>query len=105
MDHARGCRHWYRHDAEADRKLFQEFSQASSATPSKYGGTGLGPAISRRFCQMMEVRSRLTASLVAVQFFTTAKDCGRSEGSGACRGRKSDRVELPLAAVHESALP
>jgi signal transduction histidine kinase len=32
-------------------KLFQEFSQASSATPSKYGGTGL--AISRRFCQMM----------------------------------------------------
>jgi signal transduction histidine kinase len=34
-------------------KLFQEFSQASSATASKYGGTGLGPAISRRFCQMM----------------------------------------------------
>ena len=35
-------------------KLFQEFSQASSATASKYdGGTGLGLAISRRFCQMM----------------------------------------------------
>jgi signal transduction histidine kinase len=34
-------------------KLFQEFSQASSATASKYGGTGLGLTISRRFCQMM----------------------------------------------------
>jgi Amt family ammonium transporter len=34
-------------------KLFQEFSQASSATASKYGGTGLGLVISRHFCQMM----------------------------------------------------
>jgi signal transduction histidine kinase len=34
-------------------KLFQEFSQASSTTASKYGGTGLGLVISRRFCQMM----------------------------------------------------
>ena len=34
-------------------KLFQEFAQASSTTASKYGGTGLGLVISRRFCQMM----------------------------------------------------
>jgi signal transduction histidine kinase len=34
-------------------KLFQEFSQASSTTATKYGGTGLGLVISRRFCQMM----------------------------------------------------
>jgi len=34
-------------------KLFQEFSQATSSTASKYGGTGLGLVISRRFCQMM----------------------------------------------------
>ena len=34
-------------------KLFQEFSQASSKTASKYGGTGLGLVISQRFCQMM----------------------------------------------------
>ena len=33
-------------------KVFQEFSQASSATASKYGA-GLGLAISRRFCRMM----------------------------------------------------
>ena len=39
--------------SEQMRKLFQEFSQASSTTASKYGGTGLGLVISRRFCQMM----------------------------------------------------
>jgi signal transduction histidine kinase len=39
--------------AEQMAKLFQEFSQASSSTASKYGGTGLGLVISRRFCQMM----------------------------------------------------
>ena len=32
-------------------KLFQEFSQASSTTASKYGGTGLGLAISKRFAR------------------------------------------------------
>ena len=39
--------------AEQMGQLFQEFSQASSSTASKYGGTGLGLVISRRFCQMM----------------------------------------------------
>jgi signal transduction histidine kinase len=34
-------------------RLFQEFSQATSSTASKYGGTGLGLVISKRFCQMM----------------------------------------------------
>jgi GAF domain-containing protein len=34
-------------------KLFQEFSQATSSTASKYGGTGLGLVISKRFCEMM----------------------------------------------------
>ena len=39
--------------AEQMGKLFQEFSQASSSTASKYGGTGLGLVISKRFCRMM----------------------------------------------------
>ena len=39
--------------AEQMGKLFQEFSQASTSTASKYGGTGLGLVISKRFCQMM----------------------------------------------------
>jgi signal transduction histidine kinase/CheY-like chemotaxis protein len=34
-------------------KLFQLFSQANAAISSTYGGTGLGLALSRRFCQLM----------------------------------------------------
>jgi CheY-like chemotaxis protein len=34
-------------------RLFQEFSQADTATTRKYGGTGLGLALSRRLCRMM----------------------------------------------------
>jgi len=34
-------------------RLFQAFTQADVSTSRKYGGTGLGLVISRRFCQMM----------------------------------------------------
>ena len=34
-------------------KLFQSFTQADASTTRKYGGTGLGLALSRKLCQMM----------------------------------------------------
>ncbi len=34
-------------------RLFQEFNQAEASTSSKYGGTGLGLALSRNLCRMM----------------------------------------------------
>jgi signal transduction histidine kinase/DNA-binding response OmpR family regulator len=34
-------------------KLFQAFTQADASTTRKYGGTGLGLVISRKFCQLM----------------------------------------------------
>ncbi len=38
---------------EQQEKLFQAFTQADSSTTRKYGGTGLGLTISKRFAQMM----------------------------------------------------
>ena len=38
---------------EQTTKLFQAFTQADGTTMRKYGGTGLGLALSRKFCVMM----------------------------------------------------
>ncbi|MGH8311560.1 MAG: ATP-binding protein, partial [Steroidobacteraceae bacterium] len=39
--------------AEQMSRLFEAFSQADAGTSRKYGGTGLGLALSRQFCLMM----------------------------------------------------
>ncbi|MBD2124261.1 histidine kinase N-terminal 7TM domain-containing protein [Trichocoleus sp. FACHB-262] len=38
---------------EQMQQIFQPFTQADASTTRRYGGTGLGLSLSRRFCQMM----------------------------------------------------
>ncbi|GAT33147.1 signal transduction histidine kinase [Terrimicrobium sacchariphilum] len=42
-------------------RLFQAFSQADASTTRKYGGTGLGLVISRKFCTMLGGDIRVTS--------------------------------------------
>jgi adenylate cyclase len=39
--------------AEQQAKLFEEFTQADATTAQRFGGTGLGLALSRRLARMM----------------------------------------------------
>jgi CheY-like chemotaxis protein len=39
--------------AEQQARLFEEFSQADSSVTKRYGGTGLGLALTRRLCRLM----------------------------------------------------
>jgi CheY-like chemotaxis protein len=51
-------------------RLFEAFTQAEASTSSKYGGTGLGLALSRKFCQLMGGGLTVTSEIGKGSCFT-----------------------------------
>ena len=70
-------------------RLFQSFSQADSSTSKKYGGTGLGLALSRRFCQLMGGDLRVTSTHGKGSVFTATIPIDGVEGTATSTGSGS----------------
>jgi signal transduction histidine kinase len=62
--------------AEQQAKLFQDFTQADSLTARRYGGTGLGLALSRKLARMMGGDVTVTSEPGKGSVFTVRLPCG-----------------------------
>ena len=57
-------------------KLFEEFSQADATTAQRFGGTGLGLALSRKLARMMGGDVTVTSELGKGSVFTVRLPAG-----------------------------
>ena len=64
-------------------RLFQAFTQADASTTRKFGGTGLGLTITRRFCQMLGGDVTVESRPGRARHSRSRFRSGRSSGSGA----------------------
>jgi signal transduction histidine kinase/HAMP domain-containing protein len=70
--------------SEQQNKLFHVFSQAEASMMKRYGGTGLGLALSKRYCELMGGKISVTSEYSVGTTFT---------------------IQLPMVITEEKALP
>jgi PAS domain S-box-containing protein len=61
---------------EQQQRIFEEFQQADYSIASQYGGTGLGLALSRRFCQLIGAEISMTSHPKQGSCFTVRLPAG-----------------------------
>jgi len=95
--------------AEQIVRLFQPFTQADASTTRKFGGTGLGLALTRRFCQMMRGDVTVHSVLNEGSVFTIKLPAVVSQSSEeAAPKTASDRRQSPVSqsvVTADDALP
>jgi signal transduction histidine kinase/DNA-binding response OmpR family regulator len=94
--------------AEQIVRLFQPFTQADASTTRKFGGTGLGLALTRRFCQMMRGDVTVHSVLNEGSVFTIKLPAVVSEPSeNMVANTVSERRQsvLPASVTGDDALP
>lgn len=93
---------------EVARGLFEAFRQADASTSRRYGGTGLGLALSKRLAAALGGDVQLTWSVPGKgSVFTVTIDAGSDDGSpvvlpavGKVQGTGGARTELRLDGLH-----
>jgi signal transduction histidine kinase len=88
---------------EALRRLFTVFTQADPQTAGKYGGTGLGLALSQRLCQLMGGEIRVESAPGRGSCFTV--EIPAVPAPGALRPEESRMVEKIGDQVIEKLVP
>jgi signal transduction histidine kinase/DNA-binding response OmpR family regulator len=88
-------------------RLFQPFTQADASTTRKFGGTGLGLALTRRFCQMMNGDVTVHSvpgegSIFTIKLPATISDPVSETAETTDDGRTMPPVFIPIAATEET---
>jgi signal transduction histidine kinase/CheY-like chemotaxis protein len=92
--------------ADRAHRLFEEFSQLDSSTTRKYGGTGLGLAVSKRLAELMggTMWVESTAGAGSTFHFTITAEAAEVPSRTAAAGVPSDLIGKHVLLVDDNAI-